>query len=94
MIYILPEQQIMPAETNIATPANSRPSGFVSIGFSFNMAIIKTLPGFANSLAYRIDEMKAFEILGTIAGDDTILVIGREGISRPDLVQSLRPVIG
>ncbi len=59
--------------------------GYLSIEYSANMAVIKTLPGFASGIALRIDSLKAFEILGTIAGDDTILVISREGISRQDL---------
>ena len=32
-----------------------------------------------------IDELDAYEILGTIAGDDTILLIPREGVSREDV---------
>lgn len=47
-----------------------------------NMLIIHTLPGNASSLAYKIDQMLDYKkpskksgILGTIAGDDTILVI-------------------
>ncbi len=59
--------------------------GFLSIDYSGNMVIIKTLPGFAGGIALRIDRMKAFEILGTIAGDDTILVISREGIGRQEV---------
>jgi transcriptional regulator of arginine metabolism len=60
-------------------------NGFVSLDFAHQMAVIRTLPGYANSIAYTIDEMDAFEILGTIAGDDTILIIPREGISREDV---------
>jgi transcriptional regulator of arginine metabolism len=53
--------------------------------FAHHMGVIRTLPGYANSIAYTIDEMDAFEILGTIAGDDTILLIPREGVSREDV---------
>jgi len=95
MIYVLPEssQKSTPKTTRPNPLSSTQSTGFVSIEFNSNMAVIKTLPGFASSLAYRIDGMNAFEILGTIAGDDTILVIGREGVPRPELVQSLRPVI-
>jgi transcriptional regulator of arginine metabolism len=95
MIYVLPESSSKPTSQNTRpNPISSTQStGFVSIEYNSNMAVIKTLPGFASSLAYRIDGMNAFEILGTIAGDDTILVIGREGIPRPELVHCLRPVI-
>jgi transcriptional regulator of arginine metabolism len=57
------------------------------------MAVIKTLPGFASGIAYRIDGMNAFEIIGTIAGDDTILIIARDGVSRPDLHNLLTTAI-
>lgn len=43
--------------------------------------VIKTIPGNANSTAYYIDNSERFEIAGTIAGDDTILVIPRDGIT-------------
>ena len=39
------------------------------------MAIIRTLPGHASSIAYTIDNLNAYEIAGTIAGDDTILAL-------------------
>jgi transcriptional regulator of arginine metabolism len=40
-------------------------------------------------LAAVIDNAEPYEIIGTIAGDDTILIIMREGISRSDLINSL-----
>ncbi len=67
------------------TPA----SGFLSIEFSNNLAVIKTLPGYANSIAYIIDQNVKMEILGTIAGDDTILLIPREGFSRKQIMDAL-----
>ncbi len=44
-----------------------------SINFSGNMVVIKTRPGYASSIAYNIDNSDITPILGTIAGDDTIL---------------------
>ena len=40
-----------------------------------NLIVIKTAPGNANSVAVIIDRLGLPEILGTIAGDDTILVV-------------------
>ena len=40
-----------------------------------NLLVIKTSPGNANGVASIIDQLKMKEILGTIAGDDTILVV-------------------
>lgn len=45
------------------------------------LMVIRTIPGHANATAYFIDNSRRYEIAGTIAGDDTILVIPRNGIS-------------
>ena len=90
-VYTLPGSNAAagPQRSNGNFPLN----GFVSIDFAHHMAIIRTLPGYANSIAYMIDEMDAFEIMGTIAGDDTILLIPREGISREDLINVLAVIL-
>lgn len=45
------------------------------------MVVIKTIPGHANSVAVCIDNAGRYEIAGTIAGDDTLLIIPRDKIS-------------
>ena len=45
------------------------------------LLVIKTLPGNANNTAIYIDNKSRYEIAGTIAGDDTVLVIPRDGIT-------------
>jgi transcriptional regulator of arginine metabolism len=45
------------------------------------MIVIKTLPGNASNTAFYIDGAGRYEIAGTIAGDDTILLIPRDGVS-------------
>ena len=45
------------------------------------LMVIKTLPGNASNTAFFIDSAGRYEIAGTIAGDDTILVIPRDGIT-------------
>ena len=47
----------------------------VSINYSGNIIVLKTLPGTAQALGYNIDYLKWPEILGTVAGDDTIFVL-------------------
>lgn len=90
-VYTLPgsNTEPTPAASNGQFPLN----GFVSIDFANQLAVISTQPGYAASIASRIDEMGAFEILGTIAGDDTILLIPREGISREDVVNVLALIL-
>jgi transcriptional regulator of arginine metabolism len=64
--------------------------GFLSIEFSGNQAVIKTLPGHANSVAFALDNLAVREVLGTIAGDDTILVVPRDGVGRRALLAALQ----
>jgi transcriptional regulator of arginine metabolism len=45
------------------------------------LLVIRTLPGNANNTAIYIDSAAKYEIAGTIAGDDTILIIPRDGIT-------------
>ena len=52
--------------------------GFVSVDRANNMVVIKTLSGMAMAVGAAIDEMQFENILGTIAGDDTIFAILRE----------------
>ncbi|MBQ6180003.1 MAG: ArgR family transcriptional regulator [Bacteroidales bacterium] len=60
-----------------------------SLEFTGPLAVLKTMPGHANMIAAVIDANSLPEVSGTIAGDDTILLAMREGVSREDLVGSL-----
>jgi transcriptional regulator of arginine metabolism len=64
--------------------------GFISVEFSGDQGVIRTLPGHASTVAFAIDNLNIHEVLGTIAGDDTILVIPRDGIDRAALLAALR----
>lgn len=68
-------------------------NGFISIAFSANLAVIKTRPGYASSLAYDIDMHDFPEILGTIAGDDTIMMVLKEGCSSIEVKNTLSILI-
>ncbi|ENH97423.1 arginine repressor [Gracilibacillus halophilus YIM-C55.5] len=50
---------------------------FVSIDIATHFIVLKTLPGNANAVGALIDNLSWDEILGTICGDDTILIICR-----------------
>ncbi|WP_242052408.1 MULTISPECIES: arginine repressor [Dysgonomonas] len=67
--------------------------GFVNIEFSGQLAVIKTRPGYAMAIAGEIDRRATRYILGTVAGDDTILLIPRENISREEVIASLSEFI-
>lgn len=59
-------------------------TSFISLQFSGHLAIIKTRNGYASGLAYDIDMSKSPEILGTVAGADTVIAVLREDISRAE----------
>ncbi len=57
------------------------------------MLVIRTFPGNANNTALYIDNAGRYEIAGTIAGDDTILLIPRDGISSHQLHSCLEIIL-
>jgi transcriptional regulator of arginine metabolism len=62
----------------------------VSLDSSANLLVIRTPPGHANALAHAIDEAHLPDVIGTIAGDDTITVIAREGMQGATIERDLR----
>ena len=67
--------------------------GIVSIEFNGVMGVIKTKSGHANSVCYALDNLGLPEILGSIAGDDTIFIILREGVTKEDLIEVFKKEI-
>ena len=71
---------------NIRSPANSALKLNIipviqDIVEAKGLMVIKTIPGNASNTAFYIDGTGRYEIAGTIAGDDTILLIPRDGIT-------------
>jgi transcriptional regulator of arginine metabolism len=62
----------------------------LSLAPSANLLVIRTPPGHANALAQAIDQARLSDVLGTIAGDDTIMVTAREGVTGAALERELR----
>lgn len=63
---------------------------FISIKFSGNLAVVLTLPGHADSVAYALDKLNIPEIIGTIAGDDTIFAVLKEQLNHDTVKESIR----
>lgn len=93
-VYVLPNETMY---KRVSTPNSIREMmrvpGFISINFSGNMGIIKTRPGYASSIAWNIDNSDVPEILGTIAGDDTIFIVIKEGVKHQEVVEALSDVV-
>ena len=90
-VYVLPDSpNILKSKLPEASYISN---GFLSVDFCGVFAVIKTKPGYSGGIAANIDQKASSDILGTIAGDDTILVIPKEHISRPDLMRILADIL-
>lgn len=82
-VYRFPDHELTPQIQNEQTQL------YPEIEFSGSLAVIKTPPGHAMKIAWDIDNQTIREIVGTIAGDDTILIIPREGYNREQVAKAL-----
>jgi transcriptional regulator of arginine metabolism len=93
-VYVLPNETMY---KRVSTPGSIRDmmttSGFLSVNFSGNMGVIKTRPGYASALAWNIDSSDIPQILGSIAGDDTIFIVVKEGCTHEEVIKALNDII-
>ena len=93
-VYVLPNDTMY---KRVSTPGKVREMmevpGFININFSGNMGVIKTRPGYASAIAWNIDGSVIPEIIGTIAGDDTIFIVIKEGVSHKEVIDALSEVV-
>ena len=61
----------------------------LSVEASGNLAVVRTPPGGAQLLASKLDHAKLKSIIGTIAGDDTVLVVSRKSNGGAELAKEL-----
>ena len=61
---------------------------------SGNLVVVKTPPGGANAVARALDNAALKDVIGTVAGDDTILCICREGVRGQTVARKLRSMAG
>jgi transcriptional regulator of arginine metabolism len=88
-----------------AEVAGAAPAGGPTLGSLFravvtgikgtsHLVIVKTIPGNANGVAVQIDALKKPAILGTVAGDDTILVVVDTETHRASVEREFRALLG
>lgn len=75
--YLLPGKK---GQASAITPG-SESEAITGMIWARGMLLINTHPGFASAVAIKIDRASRYEIAGTVAGDDTILLIPRDNIS-------------
>ena len=85
LVYAVPgeggdRRPAAPGESAAATQRLARLCSelLVSAEASANLVVLRTPPGAAQFLASAFDKTELHDVLGTIAGDDTVLVIGRD----------------
>ncbi len=66
---------------------------FVSCDYANNIVVVKTLPGMAQAAASAVDALNWPDIVGTIAGDDTIMIVCRAEKIAEELVSKFSRMI-
>ncbi len=85
--YTLPsEEQMRENEMNYLHDLRR---GFISVEFSGSLAIVRTVTGHADTVGIALDNLGIEDILGTVAGDDTVLVVLREDTTREHFLRDL-----
>jgi transcriptional regulator of arginine metabolism len=93
-----PASYVLPPENAPLRPAQSAPARLTrlladlltSAEGSANLAVLRTPPGAAQFLASAMDKVGLPGVLGTIAGDDTLMVVSRDPDGGPALADRLR----
>ena len=67
--------------------------GFVSMDMAQNILVIKTVSGMANAVCAALDSMQLQEIVGSIAGDDTIMCAIRTVDDTTALMKKIRKIV-
>ncbi len=65
----------------------------VSTDSSGNLAVLRTPPGAAHYLASALDRANLADVVGTVAGDDTVLVIAREPVDGAELARRIEGLV-
>lgn len=91
--YVIPAQpqdQVAPAEHL------RRVSGewVAAIASSGNVVVVRTPPGSAHMVGSAIDRAGWEEVIGTVAGDDTVMVIAAEDVGGAEVADALRELAG
>jgi transcriptional regulator of arginine metabolism len=90
--YVLPET--LAVEPDKPLLSNLLPQLFARIDGVGELVVLHTVPSGAQPIAEAIDQEEYPEVLGTIAGDDTILIVTRSATARLALTDRLRTLAG
>lgn len=80
-------------ENKLSKLANLFKESVISINTAMNLLVIRTYPGSANAACTLLDELHLPDVVGNIAGDDTILVIAKTAEAVPAIYDNLESYI-
>ena len=87
LVYALPGAADLDRLSELAAALRRWTTGLEPTG---NLVVLRTPPGHANARALAFDEAALPEVAGCIAGDDTIFLAAREGMTGAELAEQLR----
>ena len=88
--YVLPKQSISTSNMKFNSALID---ALISADYACNIVVLKTHAGLANALAVGLDSMHLENILGCVAGDDTILLVSRSEDSARKIADHFRDMI-
>jgi transcriptional regulator of arginine metabolism len=66
----------------------------VEVAHSANLVVLRTPPGSAHVVASALDRASLADVLGTVAGDDTVIVVTTEAVGGADVAAELAALAG
>lgn len=92
-VYAVPE---LPRDRSVPSDHLRRVLGewVVDVASSGNLVVIHTPPGSAHVVGSALDRTPLPNIIGTVAGDDTLVVIASDGVAGDDVARLLRELAG
>ena len=87
--YIVPDVK---SSQNTPVLSSALTESVVKIEAAENIVVVKTLSGMANAIAVCIDSLSEESIVGSVAGDDTIIIIVRSSVLAKSLETELKVV--
>jgi len=72
---------------------NALAESILKVDCAGNIIVLKTFPGLASAVATGIDSIHIVEILGCVAGDDTIMIVARNEESAIDVADKLKNLV-
>ena len=87
-IYVLSEKLGSEIVANVANIGDA----VLDIKFSHNIAVLATKSGYASAISVIIDSRKIKDIIGSIAGDNNIILILREGAAHEDVLLQMQHI--